>query len=187
MAETQQKQQPQLEKVIHEVLWHFNAALSNLKSQFRRSHIFHGVKSLSRNEVGTAAEVCSSFLLAKKGLGDALVPKVVPAVISGVKPQVDNLWLKLVDSMRLEVDQQGQMSDAAALKILNRLNTEMEATDQLRLLQNHLGSSFVQRIFCEIAKATMQYRYQIEERNFQVRMNEILDKKQQKLWELQAR
>jgi|Cyp1metagenome_2_1107374.scaffolds.fasta_scaffold00211_28 hypothetical protein len=35
--------------------------------------------------------------------------------------------LSVLPDFFLQVDQQGQMSDAAALKILNRLNTEMEA------------------------------------------------------------
>lgn len=38
------------------------------------------------------------------------------------------MLLKSLTKIRCQVDQQGQMSDAAALKILNRLNTEMEAT-----------------------------------------------------------
>merc|ERR1719343_1355007 len=79
------------------------------------------------------------------------------------------------------------MSDAAALKILNRLNSEMEAGDQLRQLMHRVGSSFVHRVFIEIAKATMHYRFQIEQQNFQSRINEVLSKKQQKLWEIQAR
>jgi len=187
MAETLQKQRPNLERVIQEVVCYFNAALSNLKTQFRKAHIFHGVKSLSIHEIGTDSEVCNSFLLIKKGVGDALVPSSVPPVASNAKTQVDNLWIKLVDAMRLEVDQQGRMSDAAALKILNRLNTEMESGDQLRQLLHRLGSSFVHRMFCEMAKATMHYRFQIEQQNFQKRINEVLGKKQQKLWEIQAR
>ncbi|CAK0840853.1 unnamed protein product [Prorocentrum cordatum] len=186
MNETLRKQKPSLDKVVQEVVWHFNAALSNLKSQFRKAHIFHGVKSLSVQEMGGDSEVCNSFLLSKKGVGDALVPKQMP-VASNASTQVDSLWIKLVDSMRLEVDQQGQMSDAAALKILNRLNSEMEAMDQLRQLLHRLGSTFVNRVFREIARATMQYRYQIEQQNFQSRVREIMDKKQQKLWEIQAR
>merc|ERR1712176_396361 len=89
--------------------------------------------------------------------------------------------------MRLEVDQQGQMSDAAALKVLNRLNSEVEAGDQLRQVLHQLGSSFVHRMFCEIARATVHYRFQIEQQNFQARVNDVLGKKQQKLWEIQAR
>lgn len=38
------------------------------------------------------------------------------------------MLLKSLTKIRCQVDQQGQMSDAAALKILNRLNTEMEAS-----------------------------------------------------------
>merc|ERR1712048_394402 len=79
------------------------------------------------------------------------------------------------------------MSDAAALKMLNRLNPEMEAGDQLRQLLHGLGSAFVQRLLFEISRATMHYRYQIEQQNFQSRINEVLGKKQQKLWEIQAR
>merc|ERR1719253_3808 len=79
------------------------------------------------------------------------------------------------------------MSDAAALKIMNRMNSEIEAGDQLRQLLHRLGSGLVHRVFCEIAKATMHYRFQIERQNFQSRMGEILGKKQQKLWEIQAR
>merc|ERR1740138_1962670 len=63
----------------------------------------------------------------------------------------------------------------------------MESGDQLRQLLHRLGSSFVQRLFCEIARATMHYRFQIEQQNFQARINEVLGKKQQKLWEIQAR
>ncbi|OLQ12894.1 hypothetical protein AK812_SmicGene3107 [Symbiodinium microadriaticum] len=157
MAETLRKQRPNLDRaarkemVMQEVISHFNAALLNLKSQFRKAHIFHGVKSLT-SDIREMSEACSSFLLAKKGIGAALVPLAMP--------QVDNLWIKLVDTMRLEVDQQGQMSDAAALKILNRLNSadhkyvrlgsapadqEMEAADQLRQLLHRLGSPFVQK------------------------------------------
>lgn len=187
MAETLRKMRPNLERVMQEVVWHFNAALTNLKSQFRKAHIFHGVKSLSVHEMGSDSEVCSSFLHAKKGVGDALVPSMLPQVTSNLRGQVDTLWVKLVDVMRLEVDQQGQMSDAAALKILNRLNSEMEAGDQLRQLMHRLGSSFAHRLYFELAKATMQYRFQIEQQNFQARINEVLGKKQQKLWEIQAR
>jgi len=187
MAEALQKQRPNLQRVVEEVVWHFNAALSNLKSQFRKAHIFHGVKALSVHEMGTDVEVCSSFLLSKKGVGDALVPPMVPGLAANAKTQVDNLWIKLVDAMRLEVDQQGQMSDATALKILNRLNSEMESGDQLRQIMHRIGSSFVHRVFIEIAKATMHYRFQIEQQNFQSRISEVLGKKQQKLWEIQAR
>lgn len=187
MAEALQKQRPNLQRVVDEVICHFNAALSNLKSQFRKAHIFHGVKALTVHEVGTDVEICSSFLMSKKGVGDALVPAMIPGLVSSAKTQVDNLWIKLVDSMRLEIDQQGQMSDAAAMKILNRLNTEMESGDQLRQLMHRLGSSFVHRVFIEIGKATMHYRFQIEQQNFQSRISEILGKKQQKLWEIQAR
>jgi hypothetical protein len=186
MNETLRKQRPILDKVVQEVVWHFNAALSNLKSQFRKAHIFHGVKSLSVQEIGNDSEVLNSFLVSKKGVGDSLVPSSAQ-VASNAKTQVDGLWIKLVDSMRLEVDQQGQMSDAAALKILNRLNNEMEAVDQLRQLLHRLGSAFAHRMFREIAKATMHYRYQIEQQNFQSRVREVMDKKQQKLWEIQAR
>jgi len=112
---------------------------------------------------------------------------MMPQVTSNLRTQVDNLWIKLVDAMRLEVDQQGQMSDAAASKILNRLNAEMEAGDQLRQLLHRLGSSFVHRMVFEIAKATMVYRFQIEQQNFQARISEVTSKKQQKLWEIQAR
>merc|ERR1719203_1323516 len=112
---------------------------------------------------------------------------MVSLLANNAKTTVDNLWIKLVDAMRLEVDQQGQMSDAAALKILNRLNSEMEAGDQLRQLMHRVGSSFVHRVFIEIAKATMHYRFQIEQQNFQSRISEVLGKKQQKLWEIQAR
>ncbi len=154
-------------------------------------------------------DVASSFLMAKKGIGAALVPGGQGST------QMDNLWLKLVDTMRLEalqerqlkslykaqVDEQGQMSDAAALKILNRLNTEMEASDQLRQLLHRLGSPFVQKFVYEMAKATIHYRFQaeilsqhrfvscsqIEQQNFQNRVNEIMSKKKQKLWEIQAR
>mmetsp|Transcript_74985 Transcript_74985/g.129936 ORF Transcript_74985/g.129936 Transcript_74985/m.129936 type:complete len:780 (-) Transcript_74985:46-2385(-) len=187
MAETQRKQRPNPNKVIQEVIWHFNAALSNLKSQFRKAHIFHGVKSFGQHEIGSDSEVKTSFLYAKKGVGDALVPSMLPRPVSSARSQVDGLWIKLIDAMRLEVDQRGQMSDATALKILNRLNAEMEAGDQLRQLLHHVGSSFVQRIFFEIAKATMHYRLQIEQQNFEKRMGEVLGKKQQKLWEIQAR
>merc|ERR1712232_361755 len=187
MAETLRKQRPNLERVVQEVVWHFNAALSNLKAQFRKAHIFHGVKALSVQELGSDHEICSSFLQSKKGGGDALVPAVLPHSLGNVRIQVDNLWIKLVDAVRLEIDQQGQMSDATALKILNRLNNEMEAGDQLRQLLHTLGSTFGQRIFKEIARATMHYRFQIEQQNFQARVNEVLGKKQQKLWEIQAR
>lgn len=187
MAETLRKQRPNLDKVTEEVVSHFNAALLKLKSQFRKAHIFHGVKSLSSHEVRDVAEACSSFLLSKKGVGAALIPSMMPLHNANSSTQVDNLWIKLVDAMRLEVDQQGQMSDAAALKILNRLNSEMEAADQLRQLLHRLGSAFVQRLFCEMAKATIHYRFQIEQQNFQSRVNEVLGKKQQKLWEIQAR
>ncbi|CAJ1424545.1 unnamed protein product, partial [Effrenium voratum] len=184
MAEALRKQKPNLDKVTQEVVSHFNAALLNLKSQFRKAHIFHGVKTLT-SDVREMSEAMSSFLLAKKGIGAALVP-VMPTGASGAS-HVDNLWIKLVDTMRLEVDQQGQMSDAAALKILNRLNSEMEAADQLRQLLHRLGSPFVQKLVYEVAKATIHYRFQIEQQNFQSRVNEILSKKQQKLWEIQAR
>jgi hypothetical protein len=187
MAETLRKQRPNLERVVQEVVWHFNAALSTLKAQFRKAHIFHGVKALSVQELGSDHEICNSFLQSKKGVGDALVPAVLPQSLSNVRLQVDNLWIKLVDAMRLEIDQQGQMSDATALKILNRLNSEIEAGDQLRQLLHTLGSTFVQRIVKEIVRATMQFRYQIEQQNFQSRVNEVLGKKQQKLWEIQAR
>eukprot|EP00929_Paragymnodinium_shiwhaense_P017853 TRINITY_DN12766_c0_g2_i1.p1 TRINITY_DN12766_c0_g2~~TRINITY_DN12766_c0_g2_i1.p1 ORF type:complete len:3238 (-),score=874.93 TRINITY_DN12766_c0_g2_i1:313-10026(-) len=187
MAEALQKQKPNLDRVLNEVVMHFNAALTNLKSQFKKAHIFHGAKSLSIYEMGGEAEICASLLLAKKGIGNTLVPALPPQVPASAKMQVDNLWIKLVDAMRLEVDQQGQMSDATALKILNRMNTEMEAGDQLRQLFHAVGTSLVQRIFCEIARATIHYRYQIEQNNFKARSNEILSKKQQKLWEIQAR
>jgi len=187
MADALQKQRPNLQRVLQEVVWHFNAALLNLKSQFRKAHIFHGVKSLSVQEIGSDSEVCSSFLLTKKGVGDALVPSVLPQVTGSAKAQVDTLWIKLIDVMRLEVDQQGRISDAAALKILNRLNSEMEAGEQVRQLLHCIGSSFVQRIFYEIQRATMHYCFQIEQQNFQSRISEVLGKKKQKLWEIQAR
>lgn len=41
-------------------------------------------------------DVASSFLMAKKGIGAALVPGGQGST------QMDNLWLKLVDTMRLE-------------------------------------------------------------------------------------
>ena len=187
MAEALRKQRPSLERVIQEVVSHFNAALLNLKSQFRKAHIFHGVKTLT-SDLREMSEVSSSFLLAKKGIGAALVPLMPSQGSQGsATTQVDNLWIKLVDTMRLEVDQQGQMSDAAALKILNRLNTEMEAADQLRQLLHRLGSPFVQKLVYEMAKATIHYRFQIEQQNFQSRVNEIMSKKKQKLWEIQAR
>lgn len=184
MQEALQKQRPSLERVIQEVVSHFNAALQNLKSQFRKAHIFHGVKTLT-SDLREMSEVSSSFLLSKKGIGAALVP-LMPQQGSATT-QVDNLWIKLVDTMRLEVDQQGQMSDAAALKILNRLNTEMEAADQLRQLLHRLGSAFVQKLVYEMAKATIHYRFQIEQQNFENRVKEIVSKKKQKLWEIQAR
>ncbi|CAK9050758.1 unnamed protein product [Durusdinium trenchii] len=186
MAEALRKQRPSLERVIQEVVSHFNAALLNLKSQFRKAHIFHGVKSLT-SDLREMSEVSSSFLMAKKGIGAALVPLMPSGNPGSATTQVDNLWLKLVDTMRLEVDQQGQMSDATALKILNRLNTEMEAADQLRQLLHRLGSTFVQKLVYEMAKATIHYRFQIEQQNFQSRVNEIMGKKKQKLWEIQAR
>merc|ERR1719203_358245 len=99
---------------------------------------------------------------------------MVSLLANNAKTSVDNLWIKLVDAMRLEVDQQGQMSDAAALKVLNRLNSEVEAGDQLRQGLHRLGSSFVHRMFCEIARATVHYRFQIEQQNFQARINEVL-------------
>jgi hypothetical protein len=188
MAETQRKNRPNLNKVVQEVILHFNAALSNLKNQFRKSHIFQAVRHLSVSDIGTDAEIRSSFLLSRKGVGEALVPPSLERqVISSARMQVDNLWIKLVDAMRLEVDQRGQMSDATAMKILNRLNAEIESGDQLRQITAQIGSSFVQRIFFEMSKATIHYRFQIEQQNFEARMNEILGKKQQKLWEIQAR
>merc|ERR1740129_2446288 len=165
----------------------FNAGLSNLKSQFRKAHIFHSVKSLSVQEMGGESEICGSFLLAKKGIGSALVPSVPPQMPKNVQTQVDNMWIKLVEVIRLDADQQGLMSDAAALRVLNRLNSEVESTDQLRLLLHHVGSALVQRIFREIARAAMHYRFQVERQNFRSRVDEILGKKQQKLWEIQAR
>merc|ERR1719443_2762508 len=113
MAETEKKNRPNLNKVVQEVIWHFNAALSNLKSQFRKSHIFHGVKMLSINDIGTDSDIRNSFLLSRKGVGDSLVPAGLERqMIASARMQVDNLWIKLVDAMRLEIDQRGQMSDA---------------------------------------------------------------------------
>ncbi|CAE8624135.1 unnamed protein product, partial [Polarella glacialis] len=66
---------------MQEVVSHFNAALLNLKSQFRKAHIFHGVKSLTSHEVRDVSDACSSFLLSKKGVGAALV---------GAMPEVKN-------------------------------------------------------------------------------------------------
>ena len=41
-------------------------------------------------------DVASSFLMAKKGIGAVLVPQGQGSA------QMDSLWLKLVDTMRLE-------------------------------------------------------------------------------------
>lgn len=69
----------------------------------------------------------------------------------------------------------------------------------MRQLLHRLGSPFVQKFVYEMAKATIHYRFQargnleppsltwqIEQQNFQNRVNEIMSKKKQKLWEIQA-
>jgi hypothetical protein len=66
------------------------------------AHIFHGVKTLT-SDLREMSEVSSSFLLSKKGIGAALVP-LMPQQGSATT-QVDNLWIKLVDTMRLEARQ----------------------------------------------------------------------------------
>ena len=87
MGETQRKQRPNLERVVQEVVSHCNAALSHSKAQFRKSHIFHGVKSLSVLGLGGAEEVLASLLHAKKGVGDALAPVVLLASLAGTRAQ----------------------------------------------------------------------------------------------------
>lgn len=68
-----------------------------------QAHIFHGVKTLT-SDLREMSEVSSSFLLAKKGIGAALVPLMPSQGSQGsATTQVDNLWIKLVDTMRLEV------------------------------------------------------------------------------------
>lgn len=75
--------------------------LCRLSRGVTKAHIFHGVKTLT-SDLREMSELSSSFLLAKKGIGSALVP-LMPHAQGSATTQVDNLWIKLVDTMRLEV------------------------------------------------------------------------------------
>ena len=66
---------------------YFHAAFSSVNAQCRKSHIFHGVKSLSVLGLGGAEEVLASLLHAKKGVGEALAPVVLPASLAGTRAQ----------------------------------------------------------------------------------------------------
>merc|ERR1719316_2111760 len=113
--------------------------------------------------------------------------KLSPAFVKSAETSIDQVWMKLVDAMRLELNRKNRsLTDTSALKILHTLNTELDSGDLIREVQSALGCSLPQNLCLEIARATVHHRYMVEQQSFERRLADVQEKKQQKLWEIQA-
>eukprot|EP00397_Hematodinium_sp_SG-2012_P000078 GEMP01000078.1.p1 GENE.GEMP01000078.1~~GEMP01000078.1.p1 ORF type:complete len:2844 (+),score=731.29 GEMP01000078.1:354-8534(+) len=187
VGEITKKQWPNLDKVVMDTIQTYNAALLSLKSQFRKTHGFHSVKQLTPNDLGFVGKDDFVSLLTEKKVGLIFIPsrrgdvKNTPA-----QNNMDAVWFKIVDGIRFEVNKSGALSDAKTLKVLTNLNQDLECSEPLKKVMADMGSPFLQKVYTELAKATVQCIFQWEQNRFEQRLAEVEDKKMQKLWELQA-